>query len=277
VGFCGFASARFLFAEWFGQLTAAALITLAWFLGSPAATREPWFRENGVNLEARRGDPRIWLVAHIDSKSQPIPSLVRSVGVVLLVLGGSLQFILPWSLDRYLYDVAMIGSLILVAASVGSQSDGAADNASGVAAVLEAATLVGPAKSLGILITDAEELALAGARAWVTAQPGKGIAINCDTVDDDGELVVLVYGTKGDLVASARKSVRRVLTPTHLPGVLTDSNAFRSAGWQSVTLARGTIRTLNRIHTRRDSLHNLRGTGIPDAARVLARLVEELA
>jgi hypothetical protein len=61
------------------------------------------------------------------------------------------------------------------------------------------------------------------------------------------------------------------------PGVLTDSNIFHKAGWQTVTLARGTIRTLNRIHTRRDSLESLRGTGIPDAARVLARLVEELA
>jgi hypothetical protein len=59
-------------------------------------------------------------------------------------------------------------------------------------------------------------------------------------------------------------------------GVLTDSNAFRRAGWQTLTLARGTIRTLNRIHTRRDSLDNLRGSGIPDAAKALARIVEEL-
>ena len=71
------------------------------------------------------------------------------------------------------------------------------------------------------------------------------------------------------------ESARRLLTTEER--VLTDSNAFHRHGWQTVTLSRGTIRTLNRIHTKRDSLANLRGTGIPEAARVLARLAEELA
>jgi hypothetical protein len=61
-----------------------------------------------------------------------------------------------------------------------------------------------------------------------------------------------------------------------LPGVLTDSVAFKAAKWQTVTLCRGTLRTLNRIHTTRDDLQAMSGTGIPSAARLLAKLAEEL-
>ena len=53
----GFSAARFLLAEWFGQLTTALIIMLAYWLGSAKATREPWLRESGVNLEATRGSP----------------------------------------------------------------------------------------------------------------------------------------------------------------------------------------------------------------------------
>ena len=163
---------------------------------------------------------------------------------------------------------------------VRSRSDGAADNASGVAAVLEAAALVGAGKAFGVLITDAEELALAGARAWVVDRP-PAIAINCDTIDDDGRLVVMRYGGSGDLsrraLAAARAEDSHAIMSPPLPGVLTDSVAFQAAKWQTVTLCQGNLRTLNRIHTVYDDLHHLRGAGIPAAARVLARLVEDLA
>jgi hypothetical protein len=273
----GFGFARFLLAEWFGQLTAALIIMLAWWMSSPGATQEPWCREHGVNLEATRGDPRVWLVAHIDSKSQPIPTAVRSLGVLLVAVAAFGQFVVPWPRDFYVYYAGIAGGLILATASVGSDSDGAADNASGVAAVLEAVSQLPRERAVGVLITDAEELALSGARAWVAARPEKGIAINCDTVDDSGDYCLLAYQSAGHLVERGRTLADRVLRPMALPGVLTDSNAFRAAGWETVTLGRGTLRTLGRIHTRRDSLDSLRGTGIPGAARVLARLVEELA
>lgn len=268
----GFAAARFLLAEWFGQLTAALIIMLAYWFSSSSATREPWFRESGVNLEATRGQPAVWLVAHVDSKSQPIPTAVRSLGVILVAIGLVGQFVVPWPMDFYVYYLGIIGGFILVTAGVGSNSNGAADNASGVAAVLEAASIVPLDRPFGVLITDAEELSLAGARAWIAQRQEKGAAINCDTVDDDGPLTVIDYGN----LRSVAFADARVLSQARLPGVLTDSNAFRAAGWPTVTLSRGTIRTLNRIHTRRDSLDNLRGTGIPEAARTLARIVEEL-
>jgi hypothetical protein len=272
VALVGFVAARFLLAEWFGQLTAALVIMLAYWLSSSSATREPWFRESGVNLEATRGSPTVWLVAHIDSKSQPISTAVRSLGVLLVAVGLVGQFIVPWPQDFYVYYAGMVGSLILLMAGVGANSNGAADNASGVAAVLEAAALIPRDRPAGVLITDAEELSLAGARAWIAPRTEKGAAINCDTVDDDGPLTVIDYGN----LRSHSFANARVISQAKLPGVLTDSNAFRADGWPTVTLSRGTIRTLNRIHTRRDSLDNLRGTGIPDAAKALARLFEEL-
>ena len=268
----GFLSARLLFAEWFGQLTAAVVIALAYWLGSAGATREPWFRETGVNLEATRGRPRAWLVAHIDSKSQPIPTAVRSLGVILVVAGLAGQFLVSWPTMWFAYWLGIAGGLILLVAGVGSNSSGAADNASGVAAVLEAAALIPRSRHYGVLITDAEELALAGARAWIHQREEKGAAVNCDTVDDDGPVTVIDYRTlRSETIGEAR-----VISHARLPGVLTDSNAFRAAGWPTVTLSRGTIRTLGRIHTRRDSLDHLRGTGIPDVAKALARLIEEL-
>ena len=276
----GFIASRFLFAPWFGELTAALVLILTYWFGSRFATREPWFREKGVNLEASRGQPKVWLVAHIDSKSQPIPTLVRSIGVVLLAGGLTLQFMLRWPADFFAYYMGIAGGIILLAAAVGSRSFGAADNASGVAAVLDAAALVPADRSFGVLITDAEELALAGATAWAAGRE-KGIAINCDTVDDTGRFAVFQYGLVTRPVDEAAiLAVKHVDDRPRLGkapiGVLTDSNAFHRAGWPTVTLARGTIRTLSRIHTRRDSLNHLRGTAIPDAAKVLARIFEEL-
>lgn len=216
-------------------------------------------------------------MAHIDSKSQPIPTAVRSLGVLLVAIGMSVQFVVTWPADFYVYYAGILGGLILLTASVGSRSNGAADNASGVAAVLEAASLIPTDRPVGILITDAEELALAGARDWVAARAEKGIAINCDTLDDDGDVCLIAYAPTGALLAKARPLVDRVLRQVQLPGVLTDSNAFQAANWETVTLGRGTLRTLGRIHTKRDSLESLRGTAVTPAARVLARIVEELS
>jgi hypothetical protein len=63
-----------------------------------------------------------------------------------------------------------------------------------------------------------------------------------------------------------------------IPGVLVDSLAFSDAGWEVVTLSRGSVATLRRIHTPSDNLDRVRGAGIASTARVLAtaaRLIVE--
>jgi peptidase M28-like protein len=244
----------------------------------------PIMRRSGVNIEATRGPSptRLWLVAHLDSKSQPVPMLVRVAGVVVLALGllGVAISLLARSSGVAALVVTWIGGLPLMLSVVGQRGAGALDNASGVAAVLDAAAALSPALPIGVLITDAEELSLAGARAWARSQD-PGVALNCDSVDDAGDLTAMftrrppvqLLSTLAEASAASHESlrVRRLL-----PGILTDSVALADAGWETVTLSRGTLRTLLRIHTSRDNLSSMRGTGIEGAARVLARTAARL-
>jgi hypothetical protein len=53
------------------------------------------------------------------------------------------------------------------------------------------------------------------------------------------------------------------------PGVLLDGVALADAGWDVVTLSRGTLRTVARIHTPADALEHLSGDGIATAAAII--------
>ncbi|HTR77014.1 MAG TPA: M28 family peptidase [Gemmatimonadaceae bacterium] len=287
-------------------LGGAGLAFAARAMGRSGVLGLPVMRRRGVNLEAVRDGaaPGLWLVAHIDSKWQPVPMLLRSAGAALLVTcsGGALTLGLeqwagavgpgPW---KWLGLLSAVASLPLLLSLVGGRNRGAVDNASGVATVLTTVELLGPTASVGVLITDAEELALAGARAWCAdRRTGPGVALNCDTVDDDGTLTIMRVG--GDRTrresSEATPRVPRLVEALRsaaaadgqsarviplLPGVLTDSVAFAAAGWTTVTVSRGTMRTLGRIHTMRDGLAGLSGAGSAPVARVLARAVLELA
>jgi hypothetical protein len=249
----------------------------------------PLARRNGINLEAARGaeEPLVWLVAHIDSKWQPVAMLVRVAGVLAttiafsgLILLAAVQGAVSPGWTWSLFGLACAGAIPLMLSYVGARNHGAVDNASGVAAVLEAAAAIPASARVGVLITDAEELALAGARAWARSH-APSIALNCDSVDDDGALVVMYSGARParlvSLVAAAARSTGEPVRVLRLiPGILTDHVALADAGWETLTLSRGTLRTLRRIHTSRDSLEFMRGTGIASAARVLAHTATEL-
>ena len=75
---------------------------------------------------------------------------------------------------------------------------------------------------------------------------------------------------------AARADGERLRVIRLIPGILTDHVPLASAGWATATLSRGTARTLQRIHTSRDTLATMRGTGIPGAARLLARVAADL-
>lgn len=260
------------------------------FVGGRGVLDLPLARARGVNLEAVRGggDPKVWLVAHIDSKWQPVSMIVRVSGVILSALGllglaATSTSIRPAmnSLAAIFLIVALLGSVPLLLSFVGANNHGTLDNASGVATVLAAVELLSAESSVGVLITDAEELALAGARAWARTRP-PGVALNCDSVDDDGELVVMHGAPVPERLLAAMSSVAResgepLRIMRLIPGILTDHVALASAGWTTLTLSRGTARTLRRIHTSHDTLATMRGAGIAGAARVLARTAAELS
>jgi acetylornithine deacetylase/succinyl-diaminopimelate desuccinylase-like protein len=269
-----------------GGVTVAAFARA--MLGDAVLTL-PWQRASSENLVATWGTerPTVWLVAHLDSKSQPVPSLMRVAGITLLAAATALALLasllqlaaLPhrtawWSATA----LVLLGAPVVLASVVGARSNGAVDNASGVAAVLAAAVSVRPETMLGVLLPSAEELGLAGARAWArNARPAT--ALNCDGVDDAGVLTIMYSGAAPTpliltLKALARGSCRVRRMP---PGLLTDSVALADRGWATVTVSRGSLATLRRVHTPADSLATLRGDGIDEVAALLARAAEVLA
>jgi hypothetical protein len=62
-----------------------------------------------------------------------------------------------------------------------------------------------------------------------------------------------------------------------IPGILADSMAFADRSIESVTVSRGTLSTLARIHTRRDNSIATTGSGVAEASALLAALTRELA
>jgi len=255
----------------------------------------PLLRRSGVNLVATRGDPStiestLWLMAHLDSKSQPVPILVRAAGITLVgavwiagLIAGTTQLI--WSYPNpsgswlVLAVLAAAGAIPVIATTVGARSPGALDNATGVATVL-AAVEEARDSACGVCLTSAEELGLAGARAWVRAWPhGPAVAINCDGVDDRGTTTCMYTGRRPDalvasLLAASARTASRMRAHRLLPGVLTDGVALADAAWSVVTLSKGGARTLGRIHTPRDRADHLTGTGMAEVARVIADLLQ---
>jgi hypothetical protein len=277
-------------------LVVGAALYTALLLASADAKRRwisalPFQRATAVNLEARRGNPTVWLTAHLDSKSQTVPMLVRiassialaavmvaSTIVLLLSLRDSVDVTAAWPT---LGIAAILAALPSIFCWVRNDSPGAVDNASGVAAVLLAAALTPSARDLGVLITSGEELGLAGARVWAArAKPGI-VVLNCDTIDDDGSWRLMYNGTHPHQIAVAAERVSRLIGSTispgrFIPGILADSMAFSDRGFAAVTLSKGTLSTLARIHTRRDTSNALTSRGVAEASTLLSALTTEL-
>lgn len=249
----------------------------------------PILRRRGVNLQAVRPgeEPLVWLIAHLDSKSQPVAMMTRVAGILATAIGvGPLAIIAisrlepPNAVAWALLGLAWIGAIPLVFSFVRADNHGTLDNGSGVATVLEASAMIPATVKVGILITDAEELAVAGGLAWSRSRP-PAIALNCDSVDDEGPLVAMYSRSSpaevvSRLSAAAAENGEVLRVMRLIPGILTDHVPLAAAGWKTLTLSRGTFRTLQRIHTTRDTLDWMRGRGIPGAARILARTATEL-
>jgi len=267
----------------------------------------PLLRRRATNLVARRdgatsgatsggdevpgaGPPAVWLVAHLDSKSQPVPIAFRAggiaVSVALWLVAAAVALAQLTGADvggawGWLAALGVVAGAPVLASVVGSASPGAVDNVSGVATVLLAAGAAPRGIPLGVLLPSAEEFGLAGARAWALGR-GAGVAINCDGVDDSGVLTMMYTGRRPVrlLRAGERAGAATGVTPRPrrlLPGILTDGVALTDAGWEAVTVSKGTLRTLARIHTRLDVSARVEGRGIADAARVVAGMVAELS
>jgi hypothetical protein len=277
-------------------IAGAALYIVLLFASADAKRRWitalPLQRARSVNLEAGRGSPSVWLVAHLDSKSQTVPMLMRiasSIGMTAVTLIATIVLLISLrgepdtsALWRVIENSALIVALPSMLCWVRNQSPGAVDNASGVAAVLLAAQSLSSVRDLGVLITSGEELGLAGARVWAANARPETFALNCDTVDDRGGWRMMYSGAIPRRIRDAADAISSSTVPRPaigrmIPGILADSMAFADRGIESVTVSRGTLSTLARIHTRRDNSIALTGSGVAEASVLLAALTRELA
>lgn len=277
-------------------LLAAAMAVLA----RPAMTVLPWGRVNCINQVAHRpgARPRYYLMAHRDSKSQPIPLAFRGPAIVLgivawvaLTVAATAALLNP-ALTRP--DVTLvIGSLAVVAGAlllfcwVDNRSPGALDNASGVAALLGVAEREAGAGDVAFIITDAEELGLAGARAIAPLLPPSFGVINVDGLDDHGSFYVLErfgwFRKKGlapPLAAALLSAATNLNTPARrrdVPmGLLLDHIPVVRAGTPALTLMRGSLKSLRRVHRPADNLDHLNGSGVVQGVTLLSAALELL-
>lgn len=269
---------------------AALVLVIAGRTIARRVTTLPVARASSVNLVATRGMPRVWLVAHLDSKSQPVAMLARVAGIVLtaatLVTLGALALtamggeVVPARAWHLLAVIGAVASLPVMASVVTARSPGALDNGSGIVTVLLAAEALPRGMSVGVLLTSAEELGMAGARAFTeTRRPA--MAINVDGVDDRGSTICMYHGRAARVRVGVARAARaigmRVREQPTIPGLLTDGVALGEAGWSAVTLSRGGLATLWRIHRAADTADRLSGVGMHEVARLVASAAREIA
>lgn len=256
---------------------AIALSVIGSWLGRRGVLDLPFARARSTNLVATRGAPSLWLVAHLDSKSQPIPIVARALAIIasMIFLGVAMgvavaQLVVPIPAFVWFTLAAMsvLLALPVMASIVGARSPGALDDASGLATVLRAAELLPRDIEIGVVLTSAEELGLAGARAWAR-EASRATAINVDGIDDTGDARLIYSGRLPSslvaLLGAAWPSPAKLV-----PGVLMDGVALQQAGWEVVNISKGGWRTVSRIHTRGDDLAHLSGSGAEAVAAMLA-------
>lgn len=260
-----------------------------------ALLRLPWGRREGINLFAGPARPRYVVVAHRDSKSQPLPISIRLLAAAVatlswlgLALGAGLE---AAGVSAAFAPVALAGAgaaagLVLAVGAVGNTSPGALDNASGVAALIAIAARTRDRTDIAFLVTDAEEFGLAGASATAGGLAFIEGVINLDGLDDAGAVYVLgPHGMRRRggapniqrALIDAAKAMNEELRPRAVPrGLLLDHIAFTRAGVPALTLMRGTLHSMARVHRPADRRDRLRGDGCVLAVALVRSALDAL-
>jgi len=249
-----------------------------------------------ANITAvKRADPRVWLVAHSDSKVQRSSLATRmvavrlvEVGALLLALSGAFGSLKAHRAVLTAGTVlgaalAVAGGAVLATAGIDDGSPGAIDNATGIVAALAAAKQLGDRDDVGILITGAEELAMAGARQWVRDGACGRLFVNFDGVDGRGRYVLSVHrgaspGSARTLASRLRDTLGREdarIVKYITFGMFVDGMILAKAGLAGVTVQRGTFAgTAGVAHTPRDVASRVDIEGALRAGRAAASAIE---
>jgi Zn-dependent M28 family amino/carboxypeptidase len=176
--------------------------------------------------------------------------------------------------------------VLLIFCFVENRSPGALDNASGLSTLIGVAASDRDHDDVAYLITDAEELGLVGSRAIARQlQPVIGV-INIDGIDDEGGFYILErFGIPPrhiapHLAAAIMTAATEMGEPAQrrtVPfGLLLDHMPLARVQLPAVTLMRGSMRSLLRVHLPTDSLAALNGVGIDSAIALVRRSLEIL-
>ena len=281
-------------------LTLILLIGAIAVLARPAMAVLPWGRVQGVNLIAHVPDrrPRYFLMAHYDSKSQPVPLAFRGPAIVLAAVAWLAQTVLAtaalldpvWNRGEVTMVLGVVGALsglILLLCWVDNRSPGALDNASGVATLLGVAQREAANGDVALILTDAEELALAGATAVAGQLPPSFGVINVDGIDDQGGLYLIErfgwrkkQGAAPHLAAALLAAAESMNVPAKrrdVPiGLMLDHIPIVRAGTPALTVMRGNLSSLRRVHRPADNLESLTGLGVELAVDLLSAALENL-
>lgn len=230
----------------------------------------------GVNLiasprsgQAVRPPPSVWLVAHYDSKGQPISMALRLLGFGSLFIGliGLLLAPIPALV------ALALGGAIAVLNRVNDNSPGAVDNATALVAIFMTLDQLPQDENVGVVFPDAEEFGLVGARALAAdrADLFAGAAlINLDGLDDVGRPIAFLHrpGKIGDAIVSALGARRWRWLP-----VVVDGLALARVGAECLTILKGNSQTMRIVHRPGDTVDRVRLDGAASIAAGLARVL----
>lgn len=273
---------------------AAAIASGVAALGRTLVTRLSWGRVESANwlVQQPGARPRYLVVAHRDSKSQAVSIYVRAAAVVvaistwglLVVLAALSALVATWHwapLTTAVGALAAAAGTVLLLCWASNQSPGALDNATGLAALLGLARHERDNHDVAFLVTDGEELGLAGAWAASRRLPKVAGVINLDGLDDHGSFHILEqYGwpprglaphLAAALLSAAATLDMEVERRTLPMGVLVDHIAFAEDGLPAVTVARGTPESLRRVHRPEDTARHLSGAGVAATVALVAK------
>ena len=229
----------------------------------------------GTNLIAQRPSdrpavrPTVWLVAHYDSKGQPISMAVRLVGFFALLLG------LFTLLVAVLPALAILAVAVVIVSQnrVTDNSPGAVDNATALVAIFMTIDQLSSGARVGVIFPDAEEFGLVGARSLAADRSSlfaDAALINLDSLDDTGRSTAFVHrrGSIGGAVAEALKARRWRWLP-----VIVDGIALSAVCRECVTILKGNWRTMRVVHRPSDTINRVRLDGAALVAAGLARVL----
>ncbi len=259
----------------------------------------PWGRIQTANWLAspRGGSPRYLIVAHRDSKSQPISTQLRTTAAATAILAWTTLLAAavtstrrPSSPRRLATRIAAtIGALAggtLLRCRVGNESPGALDNASGLAALIGIARRERGRGDVAFLVTDGEELWLAGAREAASRLPKNDAVINLDGLDDEGCFYLIdrfgwpPRSNAAQLAVAITDSAAELGYPIvrrDLPlGILVDHLPLARAGHPAVTIMRGSYRSLRRVHRPTDHVDQITGEGVLGTVQLVCSTLQRV-